>query len=174
MGCVIYWDQCCRDSGCCSTNGLCALGWFNSFQLIHLKESRRTGLRMRRCPKHQVEEDNSSKAAWPELPPHFTGFLDTPLPPAAREEQEQGLTCGSLPQVHCMWDSAPRAKPSCGLISSSESLLGEDGWLKVGLQEEKAIWDLIYPTAPSFPITAWTFRAKNSGRFLPHGVSSTP
>lgn len=39
-----------------------------------------------------------------------------------------------------MWDSAPRAKLSCGLISSSESLLGEDGWLRVGLQKEKGMW----------------------------------
>lgn len=39
-----------------------------------------------------------------------------------------------------MWDSAPRAKLSCGLISSSESLLGEDGGLRLGLQEEKGKW----------------------------------
>lgn len=73
-----------------------------------------------------------------------------------------------------MWDSAPEAKLSCGLISSSESLLGEDGWLRVGLQEEKAIWDLIYPTAPCFPIIVWTFRAKNPERLFSCGVSSTP
>lgn len=69
MGCLIHWDWCHRDSSCCSSKGLCGLDWFNSFRFIHLKESRTTGLRMGNCPKHQAEEDNSSKAAWPQPPP---------------------------------------------------------------------------------------------------------
>lgn len=37
----------------------------------------------------------------------------------------EGLTLGSLPQDHCMWDSALRGLGSGARSSSSESLLGD-------------------------------------------------
>ena len=65
---------------------------------------------------------------------------------------QRGLTFGSLPQAHCMWDSALRGLGSGVRSSSSESLLGDVSSPGERLQEARTQGPQSQPAAPCHPL----------------------
>lgn len=70
---------------------------------------------------------------------------------AGRGADTEELTLGSLPQAHCMWDSALSGLGSGIRTSSSESLLGDVSPLHERLRETRAQRLLSQPVTPYRP-----------------------